>query len=263
MKGDAREVRRRIRVGQHTGHTAGLAPGVLQVNLVILPEPAANDFAGYCDANTQACPLISMTLPGQTDWPALGVDIDLLHDVPAYNVYRAGYLEAAHTNLADQWRDDLVSFALGCSFTFEHALRRAGIPVRNIERNTTVPMFKTNIPTVSCGPFGGPLVVSMRPIPKDRIKQVEEICAHYPWAHGAPVHAGDPLDIGFCDVDSPDWGDPSEIQNGELPVFWACGVTPQAALMQARLPFCITHRPGHMLVTDLPEDDPSLADMLR
>ena len=253
---NARSIRLTIRDGAHVHHTAGLAPGALQVNLVILPSESASDFAEFCDANAQACPLIAVTEPGQTDLPLLGSQIDIRRDVPAYNIYRSGTLAQTCTDLTEFWRDDLVSFALGCSFTFEHALLQAGIPVRNIEADTTVPMFRTHIGTEPSGPFHGPLVVSMRPIPEDRIEEATAISALYPWAHGAPVHIGDPDKIGIPDITAPDWGAPTEIRDGEVPVFWACGVTPQAALANAALPFSITHRPGHMLVTDLSEDDP-------
>ncbi len=253
---DARSIRRRVRDGTHARHTAGLAPGALQVNLVILAKDVAKEFSDFCNANAQACPLIAVTEPGQTDWPMLGSKIDIRRDVPAYNVYRHGRLAQTCADLTEIWRDDLVSFALGCSFTFEHALLRAGLPVRNIEANATVPMFRTNVGTKPVGPFRGPLVVSMRPIPDDRVDEARAISARYPWAHGAPVHVGDPGKIGITDLTAPDWGTPSEIRTGEVPVFWACGVTPQTALLNAALPFSITHRPGHMLVTDLPQDDP-------
>lgn len=263
MTHDARQVRHLNRAGLHRGHTAGLAPGVLQTNLVILPKDSARDFETFCRANPHACPLISITLPGQTDWPDLGIEIDIRRDLPAYNIYRHGLLDETCLNLETVWRDDLVSFALGCSFTFENALVQAGIPVRNIEADTTVPMFRTDVRTVACGPFAGPMVVSMRPIPEGRIREAAEISARYPWAHGAPVHVGDPAQIGIADLGKPDWGDASEVREGEVPVFWACGVTPQAALEQAKLPLCITHRPGHMLVTDLPEGDPFREDKLQ
>lgn len=206
MTRDARQVRQRIRAGHHRGHTAGLAPGALQANLIILPKANAKDFETYCRTNARACPLISMTEPGQTDWPELGSEIDIRHDLPAYNIYQDGAVKETCLDLDAVWRDDFVSFALGCSFTFEHALLQAGIPVRNIEADTTVPMFKTIVSTNACGPFAGPLVVSMRPIPEGRIREAAEISAHYPWAHGAPVHVGDPGAIGVTDLAKPDWG---------------------------------------------------------
>ena len=263
MMTDAKEARRRIRLSHHLGHTAGLAPGALQVNLVILPSVYADDFEAYCRANLQACPLIAKTEPGQTVWPDLGADIDIRCDVPAYNVYQGGTLTATCLDLVDWWRNDLVSFALGCSFTFEHALLRSGIPVRNIEAGTTVPMFKTKIETTPSGPFGGPLVVSMRPVPTDRVDDAIRITSRYPLAHGAPVHVGDPGALGIVDLTSPDWGAASHINQNEVPVFWACGVTPQAALERAQMPLCITHCPGHMLVTDLPEYGPFLVRNTR
>lgn len=188
----AQQVRKHIRQGHHREHTAGCAPGCLQVNLVILPAAYAKIFRVFCEHNPRACPLISQTEPGQTDWPELGMDLDVRLDVPFYNIYERGELSVTVSDLTAYWRNDLVAFALGCSFTFEHALLRAGIPVRNVEANTTVPMFRTNIRTVSSGPFGGPMVVSMRPIPEDQVEQARDISARYSWAHGAPVHVGDP-----------------------------------------------------------------------
>ncbi|MEL6235462.1 MAG: putative hydro-lyase [Pseudomonadota bacterium] len=252
----AAQLRAEIRAGRYRGHTAGLAAGRLQVNLVILPERYADDFAAFVAANPKPCPLIARTAPGQTDWPALGAEIDIRSDVPGYNLYEASQLTASPARLDGVWRDDLVSFALGCSFTFEHALVRAGIPVRNIERDITVPMFRTGIETQPAGPFGGPMVVSMRPIPKPLVDRAVEVSGRFPWAHGAPVHVGDPAEIGIRSLAAPDWGDALAVGPDEVPVFWACGVTPQAALDRARPDLCITHRPGHMLVTDLDQDDP-------
>ncbi|MDD9717563.1 putative hydro-lyase [Dinoroseobacter sp. PD6] len=252
-----------IRSGQHQGHTAGLAPGCLQVNLVVLPASHAQAFGEYCALNPRPCLLILLTTPGQTDWTELGTGLDVRRDVPAYNIYENGVLSRTVPDLLNDWSDDLVTFALGFSFTFEHALLRAGIPVRNIATNTTVPMYQTNRETRSAGPFAGPLVVSMRPIPAAKVAKAHDISAQFPWARGAPIHSGDPKVLGIEDLDQPDWGDTSETRDGGVPVFWACGVTPQAALEEAELSLCITHRPGHMLVTDLPEHDPFRAGNLQ
>jgi uncharacterized protein YcsI (UPF0317 family) len=246
----ASAARRLIRSGAHTGQTAGMAMGCLQGNLVILPQDLALAFAAYCHRNPKPCPLVAMSDPGDPRLPTLGEDIDIRTDVPKYNVYRDGELAEQVTDLTGLWRDDFVTFVLGCSFSFEEALLEAGIPLRHMEQNLTVSMYRTNIETVPAGPFRGSMVVSMRPMtPRDAIRAVE-ITARYPAAHGAPVHLGDPSQIGVVDLDRPDWGDRQEIRAGEIPVFWACGVTPQNAVRAARPPICITHCPGSMLVTD-------------
>ena len=184
----------------------------------------------------------------------LGTDIDIRTDVPSYYVYRHGLLDENATDIFTLWNDQMVGFALGCSFTFEHALIRAGIPVWHMEHNRTVPMFKTNIETIEAGPFAGPMVVSMRAIPRKKMEMVFSISANFPLAHGAPVHWGDPALIGIGDLNAPDWGDPSPVGDDEIAVFWACGVTPQAAILKAKPAISITHKPGQMLITDIAED---------
>ena len=184
----------------------------------------------------------------------LGADIDIRTDVPSYCVYRHGLLDETATEISALWNDQMVGFALGCSFTFEHALIRAGIPVSHMESNRTVPMFKTNIETIKAGPFAGPMVVSMRAIPSKKLEMVCSISAKFPMAHGAPLHWGDPAEIGIADLSTPDWGDPSPVCDNEIAVFWACGVTPQAAILQAKPAISITHKPGQMLITDIAED---------
>ncbi|MBD3677319.1 MAG: putative hydro-lyase [Rhodobacteraceae bacterium] len=251
---DAREVRDAIRCGSYTRHTAGLAEGKLQANLVILREDEALDFMRFCQRNPKPCPLVGVTDTGDPYFRTLGQDIDVRRDIPSYNIYRDGQMTEQRTDIAEFWQDDMVAFALGCSFTFENALEREGIPVWHIQNDTTVPMFLSNIPLVSAGPFGGEMVVSMRAIAKDRVEDAIRISAQFPHAHGAPVHVGDPVAIGISDAARPDWGDPAPVGEGEVPVFWACGVTPQAAVMRAKLPFVITHTPGHMLISDVPED---------
>ena len=208
----------------------------------------------YCQRNPKPCPLVGVSDTGDPMMRTLGHDIDIRTDVPAYNVYVDGKLDRSETSVEDNWTDGSVAFALGCSFTFERALIEAGIPVWHIENDTTVPMFRSNIDTVRAGPFGGKMVVSMRSVPEDRVDEVHEISRRFPMAHGAPVHAGDPSAIGIDDVTRPGWGDPSPVRPGEVPVFWACGVTPQVAIEAAGVPVCITHKPGHMLITDIPED---------
>ena len=251
---DLHTVRAAIRAGEYVSHTAGLGRGHLQANLAILPEEYALDFMRYCQRNPKPCPLTGVSDTGNPQMFTMGRDIDIRTDVPRYNIYRDGRLSEAVTDITDIWRDDLVVFALGCSFTFEHALQQAGIPVWHIDNDKTVPMFRSNIDTVPAGPFSGKMVVSMRAIPEDRVEEVIAISRRYPLAHGAPVYWGDPNGLGITDIAQPDWGDAAPVAPGQVPVFWACGVTPQVAIEAARLPICITHTPGHMLITDIAED---------
>ena len=247
-------LRAAIRVGDYTSHTAGLGAGLLQANLAIMPERYALDFMRFCQRNPKPCPLTGVSDTGNPMMVTLGRDIDIRHDVPAYNIYRDGVLAGESTDIAALWQDDFVAFALGCSFTFEHALEMAGISLWHIQNNTTVPMYRTTLETTPAGPFSGPMVVSMRMIAPEMLDRVQAICRRYPLAHGAPVHCGAPEKIGIADIGAPDWGDPVPDEAGKIPVFWACGVTPQVAVACARLPICITHKPGHMLITDIAED---------
>jgi uncharacterized protein YcsI (UPF0317 family) len=249
-----RQVRQAIRAGEYSSHTAGLGQGFLQTNLAILPETFALDFMRFCQRNPKPCPLVGVSDTGNPMMTTLGANIDIRTDVPAYNVYRDGKLSDNVNDITDIWTDDMVAFALGCSFTFEAALQMAGIPVWHIDNNTTVPMFRTCIDTVAAGPFGGKMVVSMRAIDRDKVAAASDISRRFPLAHGAPVHAGDPEAIGISDLTRPDWGDPAPLTKGQVPIFWACGVTPQVAIERSGAPICITHKPGHMLVTDVPED---------
>ena len=248
---DAPALRRKIRSGDHTGHTSGLAPGYVQCNIVILPAEWAGDFLRFCQSNPRPCPLIaSAASPGDYALPPLG-DIDIRTDVPSYRVFRDGVLDDECTDISSLWRDDLVTFALGCSFSFEEALIADGLDVRNVTEGVNVPMYRTNIPCASAGPFAGNMVVSMRPFrAADAIRAIQ-ICTRFPSVHGAPVHLGDPTQIGLSDLNQPDYGDAVTLKDDELPLFWACGVTPQVALESARPPLAITHSPGCMLVTDL------------
>ncbi|WP_415919195.1 putative hydro-lyase [Tateyamaria sp. SN6-1] len=248
------QIRQRIRTGAHDTHTAGLAPGMLQCNLAILPEQHALDFLRFCQRNPKPCPVVGVSETGDPMLRTLGRDIDIRSDVPRYRVFRDGAFSEERTDIAGLWADDLVTVALGCSFTFENALMRAGIPVRHIEMGRNVPMFRTSIDLVPAGPFGGQMVVTMRPLRADQIDDARTISARYPQAHGGPIAVGDPAAIGITDLNRPDYGDPVEIAPDEVPVFWACGVTPQNVLRAARLPVCITHAPGHMLITDVAED---------
>ncbi len=248
------QVRRACRRGEWTGPTAGLAAGFAQANLVVLPRDRAYDFLVFCQRNPKPCPLLEVTEPGDPCPAKFAPDADLRTDLPRYRVWRNGELENEPTDIAGLWRDDFVSFLIGCSFTFESALLRAGVPVRHIEENLNVPMYRTNIACRSAGIFEGPMVVSMRPLsPANAIKAVE-ITSRYPMVHGAPVHWGTPEEIGIEDLSRPDFGDAVPLKAGEIPVFWACGVTPQAALMAAKLPLAITHAPGSMFVTDVKDE---------
>ena len=250
----AAEVRAAIRGGSYDGHTAGLAAGKLQCNLAILPERFALDFLRFCQRNPKPCPIVGVSDSGDPSLPTLARDIDIRTDVSKYRVFRHGALSEEVTDISDVWSDDLVTVALGCSFTFENALLRSGIPVRHIETSTNVPMYRSNIDLVTAGSFGGQMVVTMRPIPEEQVAQAKEISGRFPQAHGAPIAVGEPAQIGITDLSQPDWGDAVEIKAGEVPVYWACGVTPQNVLLDAGLPICVTHSPGHMLIADVAED---------
>jgi len=244
-------VRLAARSGTLDGPTAGLAPGFVQGNLAILPRDWADEFLRFCQANPKPCPVLAVSEPGDPNIPALAADLDIRTDLPRYRVWRDGDLVDKPRDVLSLWREDLVSFVIGCSFSFEEALLQAGVPLRHIERGCGVPMYRTNVPTQRAGRFHGPLVVSMRPLrPADAIRAIQ-ITSRLPAVHGAPVHIGIPEAIGISDTGRPDYGDPLPVEAGELPVFWACGVTPQAAIAAARPPFAMTHAPGSMLVTDL------------
>jgi uncharacterized protein YcsI (UPF0317 family) len=248
---DGHAARLACRAGAVTGTTAGLAPGYVQGNLVILPAADATDFLRFAQANPKPCPIIGVSDPGNPHIPSLGADLDIRTDLPGYRVWRDGECVAETGDVSEFWRDDLVSFVIGCSYSFEEALVEDGIEIRHITENRKVPMFRTSIATTPAGKFHGPLVVSMRPLkPADAIRAVQ-ITSRYPAVHGAPVHIGLPAQIGIADIGKPDYGDAVTVHDDELPVFWACGVTPQAALVASKPPFAITHSPGSMLVTDL------------
>jgi uncharacterized protein YcsI (UPF0317 family) len=250
----ATDVRAAIREGSYDGHTAGLAAGKLQCNLAILPERFALDFLRFCQRNPKPCPLVGVGDSGDPTLPTLGHDIDIRRDVSKYRVFRDGTLDGEVTDITDVWADDFVTVALGCSFTFENALQRHNIPVRHIESGRNVPMYRSNIDLVPAGRFGGQMVVTMRPIPEVQVALATEISSRFPQAHGAPIAVGDAAQIGIADLSKPDWGDAVDIKAGEVPVYWACGVTPQNVLLDAGLPICITHSPGHMLISDVAED---------
>jgi uncharacterized protein YcsI (UPF0317 family) len=248
------EVRAAARRGEWRGTTGGHCPAYQQTNLVILPQEAAVEFAAFCTRNPKPCPLIEMTPPGDPEPARSAPGADLRTDLAAYRVYREGNLVEQRGEILDLWRDDLVAFLIGCSLTFEHALIEAGVPVRNVENDTMVPMFISNLACRPAGRFRGPTVVTMRPIPEARVQLVHDVCARYPHAHGVPVHIGSPETIGIANLARPDFGDPVPIHPGEVPVFWACGVTPQAVALESRPELVITHEPAIMFLTDLPRD---------
>lgn len=249
------EFRQLIRTGKHTGPTAGYCPGYAQANLVVLPKELAYDFLLFAQRNPRSCPLLEVTDMGSRYLKEIAPGADIAADIPKYRVYEHGVLTGEYTDVSDLWRDDLVSFLIGCSFSFEGELIEAGIPVRHIEENCNVPMYLTNIPSKPAGVFRGNMVVSMRPLPYDQIVKSVLVTGAMPKVHGAPVHIGDPSVIGIQDIAKPDFGDPVSIRPGEVPVFWPCGVTPQAAVMASKPAFAITHAPGHMLVTDVKNID--------
>lgn len=249
------DVRRRARSGALTGHTAGMAPGRVQGNLAIVPEEAAAEFLLFCQRNQKPCPILAVGDPGDPALPTLGEGIDVRTDLPRYRVFRNGEPAGRPTDLLDVWRDDLVTFVLGCSFSFEEALLEQGIPLRHVEKGRNVPMYRTSLPTEAAGRFHGELVVSMRPFRPAHAIRAIQTTSRFAQVHGAPVHLGDPTQIGIDDLGAPDFGDPTLVAPDELPLFWACGVTPQLALRAAGLDLCVVHEPGSMLVTDLRNAD--------
>ncbi|WP_028245774.1 putative hydro-lyase [Pseudoclavibacter soli] len=248
---EATAARARFRAGE-CRPTAGIAAGMTQANLLAVPREYAYDFLLYAQRNPKPCPVLDVTDAGS--WrTALAPEADLRTDIPKYRVWRDGELVDEPTDATAAWAEhaDLVAFLIGCSFTFETPLQRAGIEVRHITAGSNVPMYRTNRQCRPAGAFHGEMVVSMRPIPADRVAEAATISGRFPSVHGAPVHVGDPAGLGIIDVAHPDFGDPVEIRPGEVPVFWACGVTPQAAVMASRIPFAITHAPGYMFISDV------------
>ena len=250
-------MRRRIREGIWQGPTAGCCDGYLQANLVVLPKNQAYDFLLFCQRNPKPCPLLAATEPGDAEPKTIAPGADLRTDLPRYRVYRRGRLEDEPLDLLRIWREDLVSFLLGCSFSFDAALLEAGVPVRHLEEKKNVPMYVTRRECERAGFFHGPLVVSMRPIPESLVDRAAEISSRLPLAHGAPVHIGNPSALGIADLGRPDFGDAVSIRSNEIPLFWACGVTPQAVARRARPELMITHAPGHMFITDLDQETAS------
>jgi uncharacterized protein YcsI (UPF0317 family) len=245
------QVRAAARTGELTRPTPGLALGYVQANLVVVPKDLAFEFLLFCQRNPKPCPLLDVTEPGNPEPRATAPGADLRTDLPCYRVWRLGNLVDEPKDIRSYWREDLVSFLIGCSFTFENALIQAGLPIRHIEQGRNVPMYRTSLACQPAGQFVGPMVVSMRPLTPWQAIEATRICNRFGSAHGTPIHLGDPTAIGIADINKPDYGDPVEVKAGEMPVFWACGVTPQAVVAAAKLPFVITHKPGCMFVTDM------------
>nr|WP_307257416.1 putative hydro-lyase [Oikeobacillus pervagus] len=252
------EIRKQIREQKITGTTAGMAKGYTQANLVILKKQDAFDFLLFCQRNPKPCPLLDVTEPGNYHPVKLAKHGDIRTDLPKYRIYRDGVLIKETTQIIDEWEDDMVGFLIGCSFTFEGSLIENGIPIRHIDENSNVPMYKTNILCEKAGLFEGPLVVSMRPMTyKNAIRSIQ-ITSRFPSVHGAPIHIGDPSEIGIVDLNSPDFGDAVPMKEDEIPVFWACGVTPQAVALQSKPTIMITHAPGHMFISDVRDENYSI-----
>ena len=252
------EVRQLIREGKIDFQTSGMCNGYAQANMAVLPKDLAFDFLLFTQRNQKPCPVLDVTEPGSPVPRLIAPNADLRYDIPRYRIYKKGELTDEVTNLDQYWRDDLVAFLLGCSFSFEGPMLDAGLDVRHITDNHNVPMYITNIECVPAGVFHGPMVVSMRPMkPKDAVRAVQ-VTSRMPFVHGAPIHFGDPEAIGIKDISKPDFGDASLIKPGEVPVFWACGVTPQAVAMAVKPEFMITHAPGHMFISDVPNADLSV-----
>ena len=250
-----REVRELRRSGQWRGVTAGAAPGYVQANLAILPQELAFDFLLFCQRNPKPCPLLEVMEAGQPEPRLTAPNADMRTDIGAYRIYENGQLTAEVDSLEPYWRDDLVSFLLGCSFSFETAMIEAGIPLRHQELGSNVSMYITNIATTPAGMFSGPMVVSMRPIKREQIVRAVQVTSRFPATHGAPVHIGDPAAIGIQDLTQPDFGDAVAVLPGEVPVFWACGVTPQAVALNCKPSLMMTHAPGKMFITDQRDAD--------
>ncbi len=249
-----KELREKVRNGEFNGHTSGMCSDYVQANLVIVPQKYAFDFLLFAIRNPKSCPIIDVIEAGEIE-SALAPGSDIRRDIPQYYVYENGHLKEKLRDLSPIWKDDFVSFLIGCSFTFENQLLKENVSLKHIEQNKNVAMYITNMKTKQAGPFSGPVVVSMRPIKNELVQKAIDVTAQFPNMHGAPVHVGSPADIGIQEVSKPDFGEYVEVDEGETPVFWACGVTPQSVAIHSKIPYVITHAPGHMFVTDLKNDD--------
>ena len=252
------EFRKKVRNNEYQKPTAGMCPGYAQTNLIVLPWEDAYDFLLFAQRNPKPIPILEVTEVGSRELQTLGNDIDVATDFPKYRIYRNGKMIDEYLSVVDFWREDLVSFLIGCSFSFEDLLVDAGIEIRHITEKANVPMFNTNIPLKQAGKFSGNMVVSMRPIKSSQIATAVNVTNRLPGVHGAPIQIGNPAEIGIYDLANPDYGDSVTINENEIPVFWACGVTPQAAVMASKPKFAITHSPGHMLITNISNKDLSV-----
>lgn len=243
-------VRQASRSGSFVQPTAGCAPGFIQANMMIVPQAQAFDFLLFCQRNPKSCPLVEVLAPGQLE-PACAPGANIATDLPGYRVYRDGVFTEERSDIAALWQDDFVTFLIGCSFSFESAVIQAGIPLRHVDQGRNVAMYRTNLPCTPAGIFQGPTVVSMRPIKSRDVAKVVEVSGRFPLAHGTPLHVGNPQALGIQDLAHPDYGDAVDVLPDEVPVFWACGVTPQAVAQASGLPLCITHAPGKMFITDI------------
>jgi len=250
-----REIRQLIREGKWNGDTAGLARGYAQANLAILPQKLAFDFLLFCQRNPKPCPVLEVTEPGNPILSQIAKGADMRTDIPRYRIYKKGKYVAEVEDIKEYWRKDLVAFLIGCSYTFENALLNANVPLKHIQDGTGVPVYITNIQCKPAGIFSGPMVVSMRPIPQHLVVRAVQVTSRFPATHGAPVHIGDPKKIGISDLQAVDWGDPPRMEKGDVPVFWACGVTPQAVAMETKPELMITHTAGHMFISDVRDEE--------
>lgn len=248
-------IRNLIRKGEYTKPTAGMCSGYAQANLVILPKSLAYDFLLFTQRNPKSCPILEVSDVGSRSLKYIAKDVDIAKDIPKYRVYEDGVLTGEYTDIEHLWQDDFVSFLIGCSFSFESELIKNQIEIRHISENCNVPMFITNIECKEAGIFNGNMVVSMRPIPYNQVVKAVNVTSLYPKVHGAPIHIGNPNEIGIKDINIPDFGDCVSIKENEVPVFWPCGVTPQSVVMNVKPKIVITHSPGHMLITDIKNED--------
>ena len=248
------ELRSMIRKNEWIKPTAGMANGYAQANLAILKKEHAFDFLLFCQRNPKSCPLLDVTEIGSPIPKFAAKAGDIRSDIPKYRIYKYGELVEEVTDISDYWEDDMVGFLIGCSFTFEHALLNNDIPIRHIEEECNVPMYKTNIPCIDAGIFHGNMVASMRPIPQKDVVRAAQVTSRFPAVHGGPIHIGNPEAIGISSITQPDFGDAVTIREGEVPVFWACGVTPQSIAMETKPAIMITHAPGHMFITDIRDE---------
>ena len=249
------DVRRIIREGKLSRPTAGIAQGYAQANLAVLPQELAYDFLLFAQRNPKPCPILDVTEIGSPEPKFVGSGADLRYDIGKYRVYKHGVLVEEVPDIERYWNEKMVGFLLGCSFSFETAMLNNGIPVRHIEENCNVPMYVSNIECRPAGVFSGPTVVSMRPIPEALLVKAVQVTSRFPAVHGAPLHIGNPASIGIKDIAQPDFGDAVTVKEGEVPVFWACGVTPQAVAMRVKPELMLTHAPGYMFICDTKDED--------